>query len=78
MGELTYADLLQLLGLSNWQFVALSLLILFLWVTVKTLWRVGGIDKVKVSRKLIPSFKAVYISYEGSYDSIGAIYSQSV
>jgi hypothetical protein len=78
MGQLTYADLLDSLGLTNWQFIALALLVLFLWVTVKTLWRVGGIDKVKVARKLVPEFKAVYISYEGSYDSIGTIYSQSV
>lgn len=78
MGQPTYADLLEFLGLSNWQFITLSLFIFFLWVTVKTLWRVGGINKVKVTRKLIPKFKAVYISYEGNYDSIGAIYSQSV
>lgn len=78
MAQFTYADLLDFLGLSNWQFVALALLLLLLWTTLSTLWKVGAIDKVKVAKKLIPEFSAVFISYEGSYDNIGVIYSQSV
>jgi hypothetical protein len=78
MGQITYADVLEFLGLSNWQFIALALVVLFAWATLSTLWKVGGINKVKVAKKMIPSFHALYISFEGSYDSIGIIYNQSV
>jgi hypothetical protein len=78
MGELTYADLLEWLGLSNWQFVLLSLVALLVWVGVRTAWEVGGVGRVRVARKLMPGFQAVFISYEGSYSSIGAVYAQAV
>jgi hypothetical protein len=69
---------LEFTGLSNWQFILLALFLLLLYAAVSTLWKVGGISKVKVAKKMVPEFKAIYISYEGSYDSIGVIYSQSV
>lgn len=64
--------------MSNWSFIGLTLLLLFAWVIISTLWKVGAIDKVKVTKNIIPSFEAIYISYEGSYESIGIIYKQSI
>lgn len=54
MAQLTYGDLLSYLGLSNWQFMVLTFIALFLWVTVSALWKVGAIDKVKVVKKVMP------------------------
>lgn len=38
MGQLTYGDLLAWLGLSNWQFILLSIFLLLIWVGLRTLW----------------------------------------
>lgn len=71
-----YKDLLDFVGLSSWQFIALVIVVLALWPLLLILWKTGG--KVRVSRVVLPSFKCVYISYLGSYDDIDKIYSQSV
>lgn len=78
MAQLTYGDVLTYLGLSNWQFIAITLVIICVWSFVSMLFKMGAVNKIKVTRKMLPSFKAIYISYEGSYNNIGTIYNQSV
>jgi len=41
-------------------------------------YKIGALNKIKVTKKSMPAFKAIYISYEGSYDEIGVIYKQAV
>ena len=78
MAQPTYRDLLEWLGLSSWQFMAILLGLLMLWPIITGLWKEKIVGKIKVKQVKLPAFKAVYISYLGSYDDIGTIYSQSV
>lgn len=78
MSQLTYKDLLDWLGLSNWQFITIAIIIILLWPLVTSLWKMKIVGKVKVDRVRMEAFKCVYISYEGSYDDLGTIYSQAV
>ena len=73
-----YNDLLSYLGLSNWQFIALTVLLLVIWAIAATLWKMGALKKVKVLSTILPPLKCVYISFLGSYDYFDRIYSQSV
>lgn len=68
MAQITYADVLQYLGLENWQFIGLALLLLAVWSVLVVLYKMGAIRKVQVNRQKLSSFEAVYISYEGSYN----------
>lgn len=54
------------------------LIIMLLWPVVVVVYNTGLLGKVKVDRVVLPAFKCVYISYLGSYDDIGKIYSQAV
>lgn len=56
MGQFTYSDLLEFLGLSNWQFILVALIIFFIYAAISTLWKVGGLGKIKVSKKVVPKF----------------------
>ena len=78
MGQFTYSDLLEYLELSNWQFILIALVILFIYAAISTLWKVGGMGKINVNKKEVPRFEAVYISYEGDYGDIGVIFNQAV
>lgn len=66
MGQLTYADLLDLLGMSNWQFILLAVLGMLAYAAFTTVRRTGGVGKVVAGRRLLPAFQAIYISYVGS------------
>lgn len=78
MAQLNYGDVLEYFGLSNWQFMSLLFLVLIVYSVAAMFHKMGALGKVKVDRKFMPSFKAIYISYEGSYDDISVIYRQSV
>jgi hypothetical protein len=77
MAQPTYQDLLDALGLSSWQFLLLLLGALLFWSLGTWLWQLRIVGKVKIDRAQLPTFKAIYISYWGSYDDLGVIYSQS-
>lgn len=63
MAQWTYNDLLVTLGLSNWQFVGLSLLLLLAWSFLTMLCKMGAIGKLKVEKMNLPAFDAIFISY---------------
>lgn len=73
-----YNDLLTYLGLSNWQFIVILLLLLIVWAVAATFWKIGALKKTKVVTAFMPPIKCVYISYYGSYDYFDRIYSQSI
>ena len=77
MAQLNYNDLLNFLGLSNWQFITLAVVLLIGWAVVATFWKIGALKKVEVLIGFMPLLKCVYISYLGSYDHFDRIYSQS-
>jgi hypothetical protein len=76
MAQTTYGDVLGYLGLENWQFIGLLLLLLGIWAVFVVFYKVGAINKIEVNRIRLSSFEAVYISFEGSYNQIGTIFSQ--
>lgn len=78
MSQLSYADLLDAIGLSNWQFVLLVVLGLMGYAAISMCWQIGAVRNkdVPVRKVRLPTFHAVIISYEGSYDDIGTIFSQ--
>jgi len=78
MAILNYSDLLSYLGISNWQFIVIFLLLLLVWAVIATFWKIGALKKVKVVTAVMPPLKCVYISYFGSYDHFDKIYSQSI
>ena len=49
MAQLTYGDLLEWLGLSNWQFIALAIVVIMLWPLIASLWKMKIVGKVKVN-----------------------------
>jgi hypothetical protein len=56
MSQFTYSDLLETLGLSNWQFILIALVIFFIYAGLSTLWKVGGFGKVNANKKVMPKF----------------------
>lgn len=68
MAQTTYKDVLDYLGLENWQFIGLILVLLAIWAVFVVFYKVGAINKIQVNRIKLSSFEAVYISFEGSYD----------
>lgn len=78
MGQLTYGDLLELLGMSNWQFILLAVLGMLAYAAITTVRRTGGVGKVVAGRRLLPAFQGIYISYAGSDEGVGVVYKQSV
>ena len=78
MAQPTYKDLLDFLGLSNWQFVALAILVLAIYTLITNLWKMKIVGKIKVDRVKMNGFKCVYISYLGSYNDFNTIYNQCI
>lgn len=78
MGQLTYGDLLDLLGMSNWQFILLAVLGMLAWAAISTVRKTGGVGKVVAGRRHLPAFQGIYISYLGNDEGVGVVYRQSV
>lgn len=66
MGQPTYGDLLEMLGMSNWQFILMVVLGMLAYAAFTTVSRTGGVGRVVAEKKLLPAFKGIYISYAGS------------
>ena len=58
--------------------MVIVIVILLLWPILVIVYDTGLLGKVKVDRVVLPAFKCVYISFHGSYDDLGTIYSQVV
>lgn len=43
-----YKDLLDLIGLSSWQFIAIVVVVVALWPFAVLLWKTGVVKKVSV------------------------------
>ena len=76
MGQPTYKDLLDYLGMSNWQFILLALTLLVLYPLITNLWKMKIVGKIKVNKVRMKGFQCVYISYLGTYSDITTIYNQ--
>jgi len=53
MAQITYADVLQYLGLENWQFIGLALLLLAVWSVLVVLYKMGAIRKVQQAKTIL-------------------------
>ena len=78
MAQPTYKDLLDYLGLQNWQFILIALFLVVLYPLVVNLWKMKIVGKIKVKKLRMKGFHCVYISYYGSYSDITTIYNQCV
>ena len=57
MAQPNYNDLLNFLGLSNWQFITLAVVLLIGWAVVATFWKIGALKKVEVLIGFMPPLK---------------------
>lgn len=68
----TYQDLLELLGLSNFQFTLLALALISLLALLIMLKRMGIIlTPLRVKRVVWPQCTLLYRQYQGEYNRIG-------